>query len=92
MRTPKYCIDCKYAKHVDNGIDYLRCANPGSYKPGSTLVAPGLADAYASIERNNGNCGVDGKNFEPKDAPPGAVVILREPPQPTRGFWKRLFC
>jgi hypothetical protein len=55
----KLCKDCKHFKHI-RGTPYDACHDPEARRE------PVSGTAFAEFERRDGNCGPEGKLFEPK--------------------------
>ena len=61
MKEIKYCEDCKWFSHL-----CLRCKNPNAKQCGDGLIYRDIL-TYAGLERDQGNCGPEGKMFEKQE-------------------------
>ena len=64
--TPKLCKDCKWIAGICFDLSLAKCTHVSAYSHRSEyLVTGNTLIRYCSSERE-GDCGPDGKNWEPK--------------------------
>lgn len=59
-----YCESCLHYIHRDKYVLTGLCSNPKAVKKSGNYVSRISTFPQAQEERENGNCGVEGKNFE----------------------------
>lgn len=77
MTEIKTCRTCKYYKDYEGALDWInsrifgfptldKCYHPDRWKSVDYVNGTTSPYGFCSVERCTGNCGKEGKNFEPK--------------------------